>query len=286
MLKTWLLSATDGLSPKPTLERKQVELGKSISDRINEDEGTLPVGNNQREALYQALSEAQSRLGPLAGKLRIDPSSAALSARARNDFSALASLVSLSPIVLTATTEANQALLDGVFQAAWGQSYTDWLADKSMSQLDRQAGNETFTDQWIRDRAQMLGAVVSRNAKDITGILVDRALPSSTNFMDYANGTQILVDNTTNTPVSAMRRNVVFGDASGNSIGGNDQADKLHGGAGNDILFGQGGNDYLEGNADNDQLDGGAGSDTVDGGTGNDQLRGGAGNDTVFSCAA
>ncbi len=72
----------------------------------------LPAGNGAeaREALYLAIDNLQLSPGfqSLAGKLRIDLSSQDLRAKARNDFSALASLLTLSPVVLTATTAANQ----------------------------------------------------------------------------------------------------------------------------------------------------------------------------------
>ncbi|MDQ2103605.1 Ig-like domain-containing protein [Azospirillum isscasi] len=93
---------------------------------------------------------------------------------------------------------------------------------------------------------------------------------------------------------------VVYGDASSQSIilgpgndllsggGGNDTVastlgnDTLYGDAGDDLMNGGEGDDLMDGGADNDTMGGGAGRDTMGGGTGNDVLIGEGGDDALF----
>ncbi|XP_022778633.1 uncharacterized protein LOC111320217, partial [Stylophora pistillata] len=83
---------------------------------------------------------------------------------------------------------------------------------------------------------------------------------------------------------------IIFGNASSNSLVGNAGNDFIDGGGGNDNLFGNAGTDDLfggegddtiNGGADDDFLDGGAGSDTLNGDEGDDQLSGGEDNDLL-----
>ncbi|MEW6740894.1 MAG: calcium-binding protein [Nitrospirota bacterium] len=64
-----------------------------------------------------------------------------------------------------------------------------------------------------------------------------------------------------------------------NGMAGNDQ---MYGRTGGDILDGGMGDDYLYGEEGNDVLDGGDGNDTIHAGTGDDILNGGAGNDVLI----
>ena len=80
----------------------------------------------------------------------------------------------------------------------------------------------------------------------------------------------------------------LVGNALGNGVQANSEANKLDGAGGddfleggfeNDTLIGGAGNDMLEGGFDDDLLAGGTGNDTLDGGLGSDAMTGGAGND-------
>lgn len=283
--KTLLAGATQGTAAG--YER----LLDGIEALLNINQARLPVGNGQREALYQALYGVQSKsvFGDIAGKVRIDPSSTDLGAKARNDFSALASLITLSPVVLTATSPANRTVLDGVLQVAWGQTYLDWQADQTMPLADRDAGKLTFTDEWIADRARLIDAIVVKNAKNESdaALVSGPNVPRNTAMRDIASGRTIL----SGAINPDQRAQIVFGDSGANTLDGYGKPDHLYGGAGADTLSGQGGADHLEGNADNDTLNGDAGNDTLLGSTGDDfleggadddRLLGGAGNDTYF----
>ncbi|MCC7459596.1 MAG: hypothetical protein IT390_21690, partial [Nitrospira sp.] len=65
-----------------------------------------------------ALTESAAFLA-IAGKVRLEPASADLGVKARNDFAALASLITLSPVVLAAT-DGNQGALDATLRTVWG----------------------------------------------------------------------------------------------------------------------------------------------------------------------
>jgi Ca2+-binding RTX toxin-like protein len=235
---------------------------------------------DDRNALYANLKllTDSDAFTALAGKVRIDPSSKDLAANARNNFSALASLATLSPVLLSATNAANQSVLDGKLKAVWGQMYDDWQTDKGLSAAEHAAGKATFTDAWIADRAAMVDWMVLANTRDLAGVITrgnsGRAIPGSLNYQDLASGKQLLVG--VDTP--SQRGQILFGSAGADGLNVQEVGDHLYGGAGNDTLNGQGGADYLEGDAGADSLLGGTGTDTLVGGSGNDTLSGGVGN--------
>ena len=242
----------------------------------------VTVTTDDREALYARIKliKDSAAFQSLVGKVRIDPSTKDLAAAARNDFSSLASLLTLSPFVLTGSSTANQSLLDAALQQVWGSTYSNWSTDRSMSLPDRQAGNETYTDKWIDDRAGFLAIVLERNQKNIgSGLLVQGM--SNTDYRDIDSNQTISMRRgvpSSGTPINL----IAFGGAVADTLNGQSVDDRLYGGAGNDTLNGSAGNDYLEGNADNDTLNGGSGADTLLGGIGNDALDGGLNNDTLF----
>ncbi len=196
--------------------------------------GTTP---SSRKSLYDnmdVLAKAAAFTG-LAGKVRIDPTAGAdLAPKARNDFGALASLLTLSPFVLTATDAANQSLLDTALQGAWGSTYSDWQTDKAMSQADRDAGRQIYTDTYLNDRQAMLQWVMVQNLKNEGSSVIIKNQPVSTNYTDIATGRTALLG----TVNLNQRVQVVFGDAGNNTIDGFGKSDRLYGGAGNDEIRG------------------------------------------------
>ena len=77
--------------------------------------------------------------------------------------------------------------------------------------------------------------------------------------------------------------NILYGDATDGTVGGNDT---VWGGAGNDTIYGGAGDDNLSGDADDDLLIGGLGADTINGGAGIDTVEGGVGADVLQGGAA
>jgi Ca2+-binding RTX toxin-like protein len=232
----------------------------------------LPSGNSQREALYVAMSnlQASSAFQTLSGKVLLESSDKAVATKARTDFGSLASLLSLSPLVIKTNDIANQSLLDTVLAGTWGQTYANWLADKALSTAQRAFGQATYSDAWFADRASMLGYLVLRNQTDVD-VLIPRQAMRVTAFSDVAQRIAFDVGirgGITKNPY----RVVAFGADTGDSITGARIDDRLYGGEGNDTLIGLDGNDYLEGNAGDDVLEGGRGNDVMVGGAGSDRF--------------
>ena len=216
----------------------------------------------------------------LVGKASVKVSDGSVGTQARTDFSAFLSLLTLSPIVLTGT----DATLQERLRSVWGSTFTQWDTDKNLSNADREAGKATYSDQWLADRAAMLGWVVSRNQLDIGTTEPLSAGPGvqGMHFKDVPSGIEFdlgLPDTT------VTKRQTHFGSDANETLNGKSLADHLYGGAGNDIVNGQGGADYLEGNDGTDTLEGGLGNDTLLGGSGSDVFVVGlnAGRDTILN---
>ena len=265
-----ILDALRRIIVDPAVSRTEFKDGASGFGDITKREGFFTnLGALATSAAFQSL----------VGKLRVDQSSADLRAKARNDFSAPASLIALSPVVLTATGTVNQTALDSALQGAWGSTYAAWLADKSMSLADRQAGKEAFTDKFIDDRALMLGTLLSANRQN-ESFYNDRAA-TEVWFYEDKPGSALVARQPAGTGPFAQHM-VTFGGQGHEVLDGAGKEDHLYGGAGNDTLNGLAGNDWLEGNADNDTLNGGSGADTLLGGAGTDTLDGGTDNDILL----
>jgi Ca2+-binding RTX toxin-like protein len=128
---------------------------------------------------------------------------------------------------------------------------------------------ENYSEEFLRDRALMLGAILQRNNDDT-------AFPAKVNgnsirFTDagieevFAGGnTGGQGDSNTVDPDTVI--NISFGDNSNNDLFGRSQNDRLYGMAGDDVLDGNGGDDYIEGGKGSDTLESGVGSDTLLGG--------------------
>jgi trimeric autotransporter adhesin len=262
----------------------------------------LPVGDVSgfafsRYAFHDALDQLQQSptFQSLAGRVRIDLGGKDTGAKARSDFSAMASLLALSPVVLTGTNGANAALLQSTLQGVWGQAFTDWQADATLSLADRQAGSQNFTDEWIADRATLLESIVAHGIKDGSGTAYSSRLPNDRSYelrwVDAQGTEQILIAENTSrqagvlTPVPSQL--IAFGGNGNDTVQGTANAlgDHLYGGAGNDTVKGDKGADWLEGNAGNDSIEGGADNDTLWGGAGTDTLEGGTGSDALYGGA-
>ena len=181
--------------------------------------------------------------------------------------------------ISSAVTQAQRADADGLAYryalanlhpfAVVGADYSARNTKGELDLYDPVAGTGQITDQWIADRAAMLGYMVQANQQDIEEPL---SIPGATgmHYEDLASGKKIdigLPDNV------VEKRQTIFGDDKSNVLTGKKLQDHLYGGAGDDTLSGLGGSDYLEGNAGDDTLDGGTGSDTLVGGAGTDTYR-------------
>ncbi len=255
----------------PSVETVLDALRKAILGPLS---GSALTPTDQSEKFFENLLALQvdDRFSGLAGQLLLRPADANLRAAARNDFSALIALQELSPIWISGKTATADATLATFWQSTRAADYAAWQVDKAT------ANPETFTDQWISDRAAMLGAMVERNKIDADKVIGT----TNTDYFDTLSNTTV-AQRINGISLNAAANRVAFGSDQADPLNGTDNAigDRLYGGAGNDALDGKGGNDYLEGNSGNDDLRGGEGQDTLLGGTDNDTLDGGAGVDIL-----
>lgn len=264
--------------PDKTLESlldtvRRVVMGPSVS----------PTATGDRNALYVNLKNLtdSAAFNAIAGKVSLFASSVSLTTTARTDFASLLSLLTLSPVSINATA-GNEAAVELALRSAWGAAYASWGADKALTQADRDAGKATYSDQWLADRAEMLGWLVVRNQQD-SGLEMSSTFGMRpVAYGDVASDIRIQIGLSN---VLVENAQVSFGGDAGDTLTGQSKSDHLYGGAGNDVLTGLGGGDYLEGNADADRLDGGAGDDTLLGGSGADVFVVGlnAGQDTILN---
>ena len=234
-----------------------------------------------RDDLYAKINDLAANVAftSLAGRVSIALASANLATRARTDFSALVSLLTLSPIVLT----GDPALLQGALSTAWGTEFSQWQDDFNLTAAQRPT-QATYTDHYLSDRAKMLAWLVLGNQQDaptaggtMSIITAQAGVTAMWQFTDEESHRKIVVSPT---PPQGLHH-VYFGADGNDTAPSSLLTDYLYGGAGNDTLDGGRGDDYLEGNADDDSLKGGEGRDTLLGGDGNDSLEGGSGNDSL-----
>ncbi len=244
-------------------------LVNSLESAFGLPKSSLTASNAGREGLYIAFNSISQALdttplSQLMGQLLIRPSTADLRANARNDFGAILALEQLSPFYASGKDATANTALAAFWQTTRPADYAAWLADRS-------ATPTTYTDNWIADRATLLGLLVDRNTKDIGNSLL---IQGRTNI-DY---TDIDSQQTVSVRLGVPNSGTVIGKVLFGSndpgrvetLTGSGVADRLYGGAGVDTLDGKGGNDYLEGGSGGDVLIGGEGNDILVGGSGND----------------
>jgi Ca2+-binding RTX toxin-like protein len=275
---------------------RRILLGPLVTATPADDVSESAPSRVAYHANLKALTDDAAFLA-LAGKVRVDLSSKDLAAKARNDFGALASLLALSPVVLTGL----DSTLDAKLRNVWGTTYTEWETDKSMGFADRQAGKESFTDRWISDRSELLNYLVERSKRDYTGEALRTNKFGNAYWYEYTNvqgvreRINVVDQGVSGATGDAQRQLVSFGGEANDFVVGGRLDDRIYAGGGMDQVNAGDGNDYVEGGADfdslygekgRDTLLGGAGTDVLDGGLGNDSLLGGQGVDTYSFSAA
>lgn len=259
----------------------------------------------QRASLYSNMAQLQSSpaFAALSGKQlaagTYQPGQLKLQGRfgsdtGQTDFAALMSLSLGNTMQATLLDAAPNSWQTNALAALHSSSYNQWLADFNTRTAGTQGADDnalTFTDRWMRDRAEMLNAQIQVNAEDNAGfppgqkdyhlIGSGSSLEVATQYFDVATATKITAFGGT-IPVALSTQYVSFGAASNDVLTGAAQADALYGAGGNDSLSGDLGDDWLEGNAGSDTLAGGEQQDVLLGGDDADQLNGGAGNDHLY----
>jgi hypothetical protein len=125
-----------------------------------------------REEFYIAIQgiTGSKAYGDLQGKLTLSASSAALKNSARDDFTAFAAIYSLSPFRVGSSDSEE---LEAVLGAAWGETYTDWKADQSLTTEALAEGKANFSETWLDDRSAFLGHWLTAgemNVDTLTGV--------------------------------------------------------------------------------------------------------------------
>ena len=208
----------------------------------------LPVGNNQREALYQAIYNLDNAIpAQMRGEVQVALGVADLAAAARTDFSAMTSLLTLAPLVLIPRSDLGKQQLETRLASLYSSEYAAWQADQALTEAQRSAGQASFSNQWYSDRMAMRNVLVQANAID-EGFVNDTSVNEVTVYEDKASNTLVLRQ--PGGPGPYPTRNVIFGVSTNNTpqtLTGANANDSLYGGDRVDILIGNGGDDYLEG---------------------------------------
>lgn len=257
-------------SPNASIEGAFDALNRMIkgpqvaSLEVGDDSDSAPT----RVAYHAALAALQQSdsFRSLQGKVKIERAGLGLTSAARTDFSAMVSLLALSPFVLRSINPATAP----VYRSAWASEYAAWAADRLISEQD-QPGFKTYSGEWLRDRAHMVDWIAVGNEQD-AALLIEsagegRSVSATVNYEDKATGTQRLIG----IGLNAGRQQIIFGGGASERLIGLDMNDHLYGGLGNDTLLGGKGGDYVEGGGGDDELRGGEGNDRLLGGTGSDK---------------
>lgn len=285
---------------------RRMVLGKSIKKTEFKDGaggfGDLPT----REKFYNNIQELSddATFKSLKDKVTASPMNrSGMDKIARTSFTALVSLLTLSPVQLTARA-GKEAEVENLLANHWSTEHEHWLEDKTL--VEQGKAPKYYTQKWLEDRNFVLNALMGRNAGNFgsdvpEGEYVKMLFPADAWGDNYAFGledrklkvkiqygydslfSEILAASTHNEPAVKMSK-YIFGDESDDTIAGDSLEDHLYGNDGNDALSGLKGNDYIEGNDGNDDLAGGEGNDTLVGGKGHDRyyIRDGEGLDRII----
>jgi Ca2+-binding RTX toxin-like protein len=217
---------------------------------------SLPVGNNNRDALYNAIYGLRSDAG----------------------FNAAAGTVSISSLFSASTDSlATTAQSSIAYRYALLNLNTFVISGNDAIYSPHNTGGQldSFSAEWLNDRSRMLAYILDRNAEDSP---YPSPLPGEapTFFGDLHTGVNFITGQV-DLPNGGLAlnefevRRVAFGNESDNAfLLGGEKDDRLYGQGGNDSLSGKAGDDYLAGGNDSDILEGGTGSDTLHGGEGVD----------------
>ena len=216
--------------------------------------------------VYEAVQTTRAAIQTLFGDSDFQIS---VSTNARTELPAFLSLYYLVPFSIKSTDAGAMDTLYNLHAIIADQ----WNADRNLTAEQIQNGEANFSDQYLADRAAMLGWVLKSNLDDTFG----RADGLEAIYEDKESGINLSPIIASNTP------KFIFGNIDSNAITGGNKTDHLYGMGGNDEINGGDGNDYLEGNAGQDTLNGEAGNDTLIGGTEVDILDGSTGNDDALN---
>ncbi len=192
-----------------------------------------PTATGDREAFYRNLYALRDSAAyrALAGsaplRLLTGREAGALAALARDDFGYFLAVRELLPVAIEG---APAALIE-----AHPSLYAEFAADRAKRAAG--ANDLAYTDEWLRDRAELLSWVLVRNRDDIAGVvpnpggvaleLVDRRLIAGSLVQE-----RLRVGASTDRP-----RTIAFGSPLAEALEGSGDADSLYGGDGEDYAI-------------------------------------------------
>jgi RTX calcium-binding nonapeptide repeat (4 copies) len=182
------------------------------------------------------------KTSPLAGNADfVDINAIPLNASyVRIDFGSFLSLYHLAPFAIKPLTpQAEQSLKDTHANISF-----QWESDKLLTPEQIANGEAAFSDQWIKDRLEMLNMIHASNALDSETV---QGSGTAKHYYDFATSTGVHLTG------GGDEQQYIFGnDTDNGAIAGLGGDDHLYGGAGNDTLTGNNGNDNLIGGNGND----------------------------------
>ena len=268
----------DGLSQIFTGIDPKLREGKAENGDALDIGGTL-ADKTLRERFYTQLDLLlkSDSFKKLAGKVTLGLPSNDLASKARTDFASLMTLISLSPVSVSAIEGQEGALNEILGQVNDLKARYDlWQADQADA-----PGAKNYTDQYLSDRAKLLSGIADANINNLgkgKNLRTTNNLPYGA-MDDIASGITLSQGGTPLQSIGVLIDNNLsgavcrFGGDGNDGLRGGKLADHLYGGDGNDTLSGDSGADYIEGNQGNDTLEGGKDSDTLVGGAGDDTYK-------------
>lgn len=221
----------------------------ALEKLIGTDRWPMPVGNDQRDTLYRAISTLHAAIND------------------RGLFGAV-SILPITTIDAASLVESANGLSDAIPEVAIAYRYALkelnpfivtgnsglYAIHNSNGELDfynpgTRAGS--LTADWIADRAAFFTWKNLAYRNDITAL--NGPISEHYRFIDLSQNINITaVPTGAGTPVAALTRRFVFGGDGGDVLTGGEKSDRLYGGGGIDYLAGKKDDDYLEGGAGRD----------------------------------
>src|SRR6185503_18372966 len=133
--------------------------------------------------------------------------------------------------------------------ATSGLDYSSIAPDNSLTLTNDDGSGGSLTARSIRDRAQLLSWVNSRNFDDANVTLArnDGGEPLDLSWVNDAGANELLHVTRGVSTAASVTKQIAFGGESGETLNGSNKDDAFYGQGGADRLVGGAGNDYLEG---------------------------------------
>ncbi|MBY0268810.1 MAG: hypothetical protein K2X06_02970 [Burkholderiales bacterium] len=224
----------------------------ALEKLIGTDSQPMPAGNDQREALYMAITALHTAIDDrsLFGATSILPIT---TIDATSLVQGANGLPDATPDVALAYRYALKELNPFIVTGNSGL-YAIHNLNGELEPYNPVDRTGALTSEWIADRAEFLTWKNLAYRNDVTAL--NGPISEHLRFIDLPQSINLTaVPTGAGTPVAALTRRILFG---------GDGVEVLTGGDKSDRLYGSGGIDYLAGKKDTDYLEGGAGRDVYE----------------------